>query len=250
MSDERIEKAAQAIRETCERLCAFLLEKNAAYGNSAFEPVGVFCKADAETLIRARLDDKISRLQRGQAAGEDAELDALGYLLLLRALPRYRELCAAPDAEARSSLAAVGVRLRHKASGWTGEITRREHDSFVVCRDSDGVKLPYTWSQYAAAFDVEPFEARASATEQAADPWQPGVEVERIAESDDQAGSGNAPPIDVGNMGRIAARVDHPAAGCTRILVRSQRDGLVWGFSLDEMQRLFRVVEPKEGAKP
>lgn len=34
--------------------------------------------------IRVRLDDKLSRLARGSAAGEDVELDLLGYLILLR----------------------------------------------------------------------------------------------------------------------------------------------------------------------
>ena len=38
-----------------------------------------------------RIDDKISRLMRGAAAGEDVERDLLGYLVLLR-IARTREL--------------------------------------------------------------------------------------------------------------------------------------------------------------
>lgn len=69
----------------CDEIKAMLLEKNKAYGNSALEPLGVFAKGlPPETLIRVRLDDKLSRLSRGEAAGEDVEKDLLGYLVLLR----------------------------------------------------------------------------------------------------------------------------------------------------------------------
>ena len=38
--------------------------------------------------IRVRIDDKLSRLARGQAAGEDVVLDLIGYLVLLRVAER------------------------------------------------------------------------------------------------------------------------------------------------------------------
>jgi hypothetical protein len=63
---------------------AMLVAKNRAYGDSALNPVRVFSRADAAEQIRVRLDDKISRLVRGQAAGEDVVQDLLGYLVLLR----------------------------------------------------------------------------------------------------------------------------------------------------------------------
>jgi len=68
----------------------FLISKNQAYGNSAMEPVRVFSKADAVEQIRVRIDDKISRLMRGRADGEDTELDLLGYLILLRVATRMQ----------------------------------------------------------------------------------------------------------------------------------------------------------------
>ena len=37
-----------------------------------------------------RLDDKLSRIARGQAAGEDVTLDLIGYLVLLRLAERLR----------------------------------------------------------------------------------------------------------------------------------------------------------------
>lgn len=60
-----------------------LIEKNKAYGNSALDPVRVFSQADPAEQIRVRIDDKLSRLARGSAAGEDALFDLIGYLFLL-----------------------------------------------------------------------------------------------------------------------------------------------------------------------
>lgn len=72
------------IAEECDSLKELLLEKNRAYGNSALDPVRVFSKASAEEQILVRLDDKLSRLKRGSAAGEDVIQDLMGYLVLLR----------------------------------------------------------------------------------------------------------------------------------------------------------------------
>lgn len=74
----------QAIVEECNALRDMLLQKNAAYGNSALDPLRVFSKADPVEQILVRLDDKLSRLKRGSAAGEDVERDIMGYLILLR----------------------------------------------------------------------------------------------------------------------------------------------------------------------
>jgi hypothetical protein len=72
------------IAAECDQIKAMLLEKNKAYGNSALEPLRVFSKAPADEQIRVRIDDKLSRLSRGSAAGEDVEMDLIGYLVLLR----------------------------------------------------------------------------------------------------------------------------------------------------------------------
>ena len=39
-----------------------------------------------------RIDDKLSRLARGRAAGEDVTLDLIGYLILLRVAEKSREM--------------------------------------------------------------------------------------------------------------------------------------------------------------
>lgn len=75
----------RVIAEECNAVRDMLLEKNRAYGNSALDPIRVFSKAPTDEQIRVRLDDKLSRIARGQGSGnEDAESDLLGYLILLR----------------------------------------------------------------------------------------------------------------------------------------------------------------------
>ena len=75
---------AEAIIEECNAVREMLLEKNRAYGDSALNPVRIFSKADPAEQIRVRIDDKISRLVRGENAGEDVTRDLIGYLILLR----------------------------------------------------------------------------------------------------------------------------------------------------------------------
>ena len=82
--------AARLIAEECDAIKALLLSKNAAYGNSALDPVRIFSKADTVEQIKVRLDDKLSRLARGSAAGEDVISDLLGYLVLLRVAYRLQ----------------------------------------------------------------------------------------------------------------------------------------------------------------
>jgi len=68
------------ISAECREIERVLLMKNAAYGNSALQPLRIFSRADTTEQIRVRIDDKLSRLARGQAAGEDVVLDLIGYL--------------------------------------------------------------------------------------------------------------------------------------------------------------------------
>lgn len=67
----------------CAKLAKMLVAKNRSYGNSALEPVRVFSRASAEEQLLVRIDDKLSRLARGDAAGEDVVADLAGYLVLL-----------------------------------------------------------------------------------------------------------------------------------------------------------------------
>jgi hypothetical protein len=80
------------IAEECDLLKSMLLAKNAAYGNSAANPVRVFAKGiDDEAGIMVRMDDKLSRIARGSDAGEDPMLDLAGYIVLLRAIRKLKQ---------------------------------------------------------------------------------------------------------------------------------------------------------------
>lgn len=87
MSDQILNQAAATFAVEVNAVLAdvgrMLIEKNQAYGDAALNPVRVFSRADAGEQLRVRLDDKISRIARGEAAGEDQIADMLGYLVLL-----------------------------------------------------------------------------------------------------------------------------------------------------------------------
>ena len=79
------------LRKVLEELETGLIEKNDAYGDSALNPVRCFARdLDTEAQIRVRLDDKLSRIMRGElkfgsdVAAEDVMRDLLGYLVLYR----------------------------------------------------------------------------------------------------------------------------------------------------------------------
>lgn len=77
-------QAQTAILDECNRIATFLIEKNKAYGNSALEPVRIMSKADPVEQIKVRIDDKLSRLARGNEYPGDNDIDDLiGYLVLL-----------------------------------------------------------------------------------------------------------------------------------------------------------------------
>ena len=68
-----------------------LVQKNEAYGDSALNPVRIFSKADVLEQLKVRMDDKLSRLARGDNAGEDVILDLLGYLIMYRVQQKRME---------------------------------------------------------------------------------------------------------------------------------------------------------------
>lgn len=77
------------VRE-CRALEELLLEKNAGYGNSALDPVRLFSRASPIEQLKVRIDDKLSRISRGdfsKVKEEDLKVvtkDLLGYLILIR----------------------------------------------------------------------------------------------------------------------------------------------------------------------
>jgi hypothetical protein len=81
----------ELIELECRNLSALLIQKNTAYGNSFADPVRIFSRVSPEEGLNIRIDDKLSRIARGQNAGEDAELDLIGYLILKRVLGRLED---------------------------------------------------------------------------------------------------------------------------------------------------------------
>lgn len=88
MSDQILNQAAATFADEVDAVLAdvrrMLIAKNQAYGDAALNPVRIFSRADAGEQICVRIDDKLSRLARGAAAGEDQVDDLLGYLVLLK----------------------------------------------------------------------------------------------------------------------------------------------------------------------
>lgn len=80
----------QLIAEECEAVKKLLLQKNADYGSSFANPIGIFAKSlTAEQQIGVRIDDKLQRILTGRnEISEDTEQDLIGYLVLRRVLRR------------------------------------------------------------------------------------------------------------------------------------------------------------------
>ena len=73
------------VTEVVRDIVTTLIKKNESYGNSAFEPVRIFSKADELEGLRVRIDDKLSRIAKGnESYNEDTITDLIGYLILLK----------------------------------------------------------------------------------------------------------------------------------------------------------------------
>lgn len=83
-----LEEQNKAIREECKELADFLVAKNTAYGGQALAPVAILSKGDPLDIIFARIDDKLSRIMRGESAGEDPWADLRGYITLWKVRDR------------------------------------------------------------------------------------------------------------------------------------------------------------------
>jgi len=89
---------AADIRTVCRWVERLLIAKNRSYGNSVFESLGIFSKADALAAVNARLDDKLARIKSQDSTfQEDTELDLIGYLIIKRVImmrkSRKRRTC-------------------------------------------------------------------------------------------------------------------------------------------------------------
>lgn len=78
------EKFLSDLDDVLNEVRSMLIAKNEAYGDSALNPVRIFSKATPIEQLKVRIDDKLSRLARGDSAGEDVIHDLIGYLIIYR----------------------------------------------------------------------------------------------------------------------------------------------------------------------
>ena len=73
------------IWRVCHEMAQLLIEKNISYGNSALEPINIFSNQNDVDSLKARVDDKLSRIKNNQGYPGDNDLgDLIGYLILLK----------------------------------------------------------------------------------------------------------------------------------------------------------------------
>lgn len=82
--ESRDKSTKELIVEMCQELQKTLLDKNAKYGNSAFNN-GIVFDVPPLTALKARINDKASRIKASLPGDEeDAVLDLIGYLILYK----------------------------------------------------------------------------------------------------------------------------------------------------------------------
>lgn len=74
----------QNVRRITDQIADLLIAKNKAYGDAALNPIRVFSKSDRMEQLYTRLDDKLSRVQKGhEYPGDDTIRDIIGYCTLI-----------------------------------------------------------------------------------------------------------------------------------------------------------------------
>lgn len=75
----------EKVRRITTEVADMLIEKNKSYGNSALDPIRIFSKADTLEQLYVRIDDKLSRIKRGNSnINEDTIKDLIGYLIIVK----------------------------------------------------------------------------------------------------------------------------------------------------------------------
>ena len=73
------------IIDQCNLIKEMLIEKNNTYGDSALDPVRIFSDSGPIEQLKVRIDDKLSRMIKGDSFPGDNDVDDLiGYLILLK----------------------------------------------------------------------------------------------------------------------------------------------------------------------
>jgi len=84
--------------EVLAEIRELLLSKNASYGNSALQPIGIFARGNSIEQIDVRIDDKLNRIKNGhEFHGEDTIKDLIGYLILRLVVTKILGQSPRPD---------------------------------------------------------------------------------------------------------------------------------------------------------
>lgn len=79
------------VDKICAEIATLLKEKNRSYGNAALDPIRVFSRLDSYQQLLVRIDDKLSRIKRGDNTfNEDTVRDLVGYLILVMIAERMK----------------------------------------------------------------------------------------------------------------------------------------------------------------
>jgi len=73
----------EKIKQICDNLKQFLLEKNKRYGDSALKPLSIFSRQDSQANLFVRIDDKLSRIKNSEKLRRNDVIDLIGYLILV-----------------------------------------------------------------------------------------------------------------------------------------------------------------------
>ena len=85
--DPKAQTFGQKVDDILYRVGELLVNKNEQYGDSVNNPIRLFSKLDSQAGVRVRIDDKLSRLARGNDSIEsdmDIVDDLIGYLVMLK----------------------------------------------------------------------------------------------------------------------------------------------------------------------
>lgn len=114
LPDSGMSKSQLEIAKVCDQIKDLLISKNLKYGDSALNPSRIFSKSSAVEQILVRIDDKLSRIQRGAgllASDEDVINDLIGYLVLLKIAMSKNKL----------DVSQVSMKYETSVNGYYGE---------------------------------------------------------------------------------------------------------------------------------
>lgn len=94
-----VETSNKYIKEVLSELEQFMTQKNISYDGSAFRDPLIHVKGlTAESCIYARINDKLRRINSGNAYGGDDDIkDLAGYFIILMAYRKMRGSNATED---------------------------------------------------------------------------------------------------------------------------------------------------------